>query len=133
MRQLLHQHRWVCYFVAGLLLFATSGTTLSRMSCLMGGHSVLSYGTAADCCPDEHDGEGSTVTATCCDLTEARLDQAHMVVEEPLVMEAPAMIICGLAVPQERALTGDCPHWLDGRPPPQSVPARLALLRTRLV
>lgn len=53
MRRFFQHNRWLTVLVACLLLFATSGLSLSRATCLMSGHSLLSAGLASDCCEDQ--------------------------------------------------------------------------------
>ena len=54
---------------AVLLLLATAAPALVRMSCLNGGHTVLSIGQADECCPqEEHQGDGPQLRARCCEL-----------------------------------------------------------------
>ncbi|MBL0127125.1 MAG: hypothetical protein IPP83_06625 [Flavobacteriales bacterium] len=133
MRHFLQQHRWATVLVVFLLLFATSSMTLSRMTCLMGGHSVLSFGPADDCCPDAEKPEGTAVKAICCAFTEARLDRTSVIPVAGLDLGvllaeldgAPTMII---ALPVMEPV-----RWWDGKPPPRSLPDRLAELQVMLI
>jgi hypothetical protein len=72
MRAFLHSNRWASVLVAVLLLFATSGMAITRMTCLVGGHSVVSLGTMADCCPEDEPSDVPTVKAECCALSSAK-------------------------------------------------------------
>ncbi len=74
MRRLLQRHRWATISVVLLLLFATSGMALSRMTCLMSGHSVVSFGILEDCCPEPEPSEGPAVAPVCCVFGQAALD-----------------------------------------------------------
>ena len=57
-----YTHRWLSAFAALLLLASSAMPALVKMSCLSGGHVVLSLGQADDCCPEEGDHHaGSTV------------------------------------------------------------------------
>ena len=133
MRRFLQQHRWATVLVVGLLLFATSSMTLSRMTCLMGGHSVLSFGPADECCPEEEKPEGATLKAICCTFTEAQLDRTTVIPAQGMdlvdllaeVDGAPSVI---LAVPVMEPV-----RWWDGKPPPRTLPDRLADLQVLLI
>jgi len=74
MRRLLHRNRWATLSVVVLLLFATSGMALSRMTCLMSGHSILALGMLEDRCPEPERSDGSTIAPVCCVFGQAALD-----------------------------------------------------------
>ena len=61
-----------------VLLMGTAAPALARMTCVAGGHSVLSVGQVEDCCP-ENDAQGATVSATCCEMWEARPQRSDFV------------------------------------------------------
>lgn len=62
-------NRGFSVLAAVLLLLATAAPALVRMSCLNGGHTVLSIGQADDCCPEEdHQGDGPQLRARCCEM-----------------------------------------------------------------
>jgi hypothetical protein len=71
MRHFLLRERWSLHVVAALLLFGTSGLAITRMTCLMGGHTVWTLGAMEDCCPGHDDGEGPRLAAECCLFAEA--------------------------------------------------------------
>ena len=128
MRRFLLRNRWATLSVVGLLLFATSGMAVSRMTCLMGGHSVLSFGASVDCCPSLEGNGGATIKAECCEFSLAKSDLSDVLPAFQLAWLAIAMpveevawhaAVAGIVVRIER---------LDGRPPPGSAPERLALL-----
>lgn len=133
MRRLLLRHRWTSYLVTGLLLFATSGATLSRMTCLMGGHSVLSLGLATECCPKSDTDGVPVLKSTCCDVTEARLGQPDLLPSEQLAMDPFLNGVSWMAPPSIASELVLWPEWLETRPPPKDAPERLAFLRTRSV
>lgn len=74
MRLFLQRNRWVTMAVVGLMLFGTSGLALSRMTCLMAGHTVLALGAMEDCCPEKEHSEVPTVSAECCVMGLAKAD-----------------------------------------------------------
>lgn len=57
--------------VVGLMLFATSGMALSRMTCLVSGHSVVALGMMEDCCPEPENSDGATLAPICCEIVQA--------------------------------------------------------------
>ena len=133
MRRLLQQHRWITALVACLLLFATSGLSLSRMTCLMGGQSVLSVGQGSDCCPREEHDANATIQATCCAITQIVADHAQLL--QSTTLDLDVILIALDAAPMMVALAPvQVPlRWLDSRPPPLAVPDRLASLRVLLI
>ncbi|MBX2979717.1 MAG: hypothetical protein KF905_10515 [Flavobacteriales bacterium] len=74
MRRILQRHRWLTLGVVGLLLFATSGLMLSRMTCLMSGRSVVAIGMVEDCCPEQEQPEGASLAPVCCVYAQAAAD-----------------------------------------------------------
>lgn len=133
MRKCLENNRWAAVAVAMLLLFATSGMALSRMTCLMSGHSVLSLGTAVDCCPEDEQSTVPTVSGLCCDLSLAQgNDDPYL--GNPGVAFAPLLAVLDHApfhvVGVVRVAV---PAHTERRPPPRPVPERLAVLSTFLI
>ncbi|MBK8499861.1 MAG: hypothetical protein IPL52_13850 [Flavobacteriales bacterium] len=133
MRRFLQDNRWATVLVAGLLLFATSGLSLTRMTCLMGGHSVLSMGFTVDCCPGEAEAHGAQLSATCCALTQAVLVDVHLLPASDVDLDF-LLIACSSIWSVEFAIDPSRPlHWLESRPPPLALMERLAVIGTRLV
>ena len=65
----LRTHRWLAALAALLLLLGTAAPALVRMSCLSGGHTVVSIGQAEDCCPkDQPHHDGAQLRARCCEM-----------------------------------------------------------------
>lgn len=128
----LNKNRWMLASLAMLLLLATSGLTVSRMSCLISGHSVLSLGFADDCCPEEEHGDGITIAATCCELVQAGAERVELLpsttfdlIALPATDAAPAWAAVELKRHPLR--------WLDSRPPPLIGKDRLAQIRRFLI
>ena len=133
MRRFLLHNRWAAVLVASLLLFATSGLSISRMTCLFSGHTVLSFGQLDDCCPDEQGGGQATFKATCCAFTQATSDRVVLIHANPLDI-VPFFMVSDVVPFLTMAVAATLPHrWLDGRPPPLSAPDRLAVLGTYLI
>jgi hypothetical protein len=115
-----------------LLLFATAGPSLSRMTCMRSGHSTVALGKLADCCPEE-EGTGAGFTATCCDFGYASSPVDELL---PSGSQEAALLA---ALPLLTALTETPPRpahrigWLETRPPPLDGPERLSRMRIRLI
>ncbi len=114
--------------VTALMLFGTSGLAISRMTCLMAGHTVVSIGATTDCCPEKEHAGTPTVAAECCVMDQAKADPMPFLSGNPVllplvaVVEAhpPLLTIDGLHRPADGA---------SDRAPPLLLPAdRLAML-----
>jgi hypothetical protein len=129
MRSFLLRNRWATISMVVLMLFGTSGLALSRMTCLMAGHSVLRLGTMEDCCPTREVPDEPTVSPVCCVMGVAKADAA------PFLSGASAglpMVAAVVAV-HPPLLTIDAVHRpVEGgtdRAPPLLLPAdRLTML-----
>ena len=134
MRRFLHRHKWFTVFAVALLLVATSVSSMSRMTCLEAGHSVLSFGKGEDCCPPlENDHELPTVSANCCAFSEVISDGADQRIERPL-----DLVVALEALDNAPLLQVTLPLLVetsvqDTLPPPDDAVARLALLRRLLI
>lgn len=133
MRRLLHRYCWVNLLVVGLMLFATSGASLSRMTCLTGGHSVLSFGLAEDCCPADDNHADATLKATCCELSQAKAGTITFVPSAAMVFTPELMVldVAPVMVALERSSVPRA--WLEGRPPPLRTGERLASIGSLLL
>ncbi|MCB0768943.1 MAG: hypothetical protein KDC00_00875 [Flavobacteriales bacterium] len=118
MRGFLHRNRWATVLITGLFLLATSGLALSRMTCLMGGPSVLSIEAMDDCCPEHGPMEGATFTPDCCEMATVQNGSVNFLPHNEqdlgpalLALEsAPRLLLSvGTTVTPPRA---------DSRPPP---------------
>lgn len=130
MRSLLQRHSWATLTVVVLLLFATSGMALSRMTCLISGHSIVGLGMLEDCCPEPEPAEGATIAPVCCVFGQAALDL------EPL-MPGASLEFLPLFASELRFHTalGPVPQVLSterffGLPPPLEAAERLVLHST---
>lgn len=134
MRTFLDRNKWLTYLMVGFFLLATSGMAISRMTCLEGGHSVVSLGKATDCCPEEAPhGPAPEVKAACCELATVQGDRDHYLPNSgfdglavEVVLHRPVAAVASLA--PARALS-----WLGSRPPPLSAPDRLAVISVQRV
>jgi len=133
MRRFLLRHRWATLVVVGLMLFATSGATLSRMTCLMDGHSVLSFGFADDCCPEPEAGSNAVLKATCCEFSEATVGAVTFVAHNTLALTPVLMVLDAVPVTVMVERTFELCRWLDVRPPPLRGGERLAILGSFLI
>lgn len=134
MRALLDRHKWLTYVVVGFFLLATSGMALSRMTCLDGGHSVVSLGKATDCCPEEEaHGPSPEVKAACCELAMVQGERDNYLPNagydftvSDLALER---FVIEWSVPEPVFNVS----WLGSRPPPLAVPDRLAVISVQRV
>lgn len=55
-----------------LFLVGTALPAVSRMTCLMSGHSALTVGQAEGCCPEEAPAAGPAVRPVCCEVLTAK-------------------------------------------------------------
>jgi hypothetical protein len=133
MRRFLHRNRWATLSVVALLMFATSGMMLSRMTCLISGHSVLALGLIEDCCPEEHH-DMATISAVCCEFGQTSLFESTFFGHagpdiEALLLCLDAAPIAVLTLPEPAPLA-----WLESRPPPAFFAGeRLATLGSLLI
>jgi hypothetical protein len=131
MRRILQRHRCITLGVVALLLFATSGLMLSRMTCLMSGRSVLAFGTLEDCCPDPEKPEGASIAPVCCVFGQAAADVEPFMPTEAMAQVAVPFAEVGFVKPFELALTEEVgTATLRDRAPPPPATTRLALLAT---
>ena len=109
-----------------VLLMGTAAPALARMTCVAGGHSVLSVGQVEDCCPDE-DAHTSTVSATCCEMWEARPQRSDFVPVVNAMVPLPVAMLnpCPLFAPVALAPQATTDAHIS-RPPPLPRAQRLA-------
>lgn len=62
-----------------VLLLGTAAPAMARMTCVMGGPSVLSVGQAEECIPTDHAHEATTVQTTCCEVLQTNPAHAAFV------------------------------------------------------
>ena len=127
MRRFLHKNRWATMMVVALLMFATSGISLSRMTCLIGGHSEWSIGLIDECCPDA-DHDMATIEAECCEIGQTDRFQGIFVAHADLDIDALLLVLD--AVPFSIISISDhVPAFvLEERVPPDETGDRLAVL-----
>src|SRR5690606_36052472 len=132
MRRFLHTNRWATMLVVALLMFATSGMTLSRMTCLIGGHSEWSIGLLNECCP-ETDHDMATIEAVCCEIGQTDRFQGVFVTHADLDIDALLLVLD--AVPFSVISSSDqVPAFvLEQSVPPDEVGDRLAVLGSFLI
>lgn len=111
-----------------LLLLGTAVPALVRMSCLSGGHTVLSIGQADDCCPEEEQApEGDRFQAVCCEFDRTGPNHSAFNVESgPSVVAAiafPVFAHINAASPLHVPPGG---YGLNTRPPPLLTGLRLS-------
>lgn len=134
MRALLHRHKWLTYVVVGFFLLATNGVALSRMTCLDGGHSVVSLGMAADCCPEEEaHGPAPEVKAACCELAFVQGERGNYLPHPGYDLTVSTLVleqsVVELPLPEPVVNVS----WLGSRPPPLATVDRLAVISVQRI
>ncbi len=132
MRRFLHRNRWATLLVIGLLMFASSGMMLSRMTCLIAGHSIYSIGLIEGCCPED-DHEMATIEAVCCEIGQVARNTGAFVGHA-----GPDLVVLLLCLDAAPWATITLPEpaplaWLESRPPPEHSGERLATLGSLLI
>lgn len=109
-----------------VLLMGTAAPALARMTCVVGGHTVLSVGQVEDCCP-ANETHTATVSATCCEMWEARPQRSDFVpavnamVPLPVAMLHPRPLFAPIALAPQATTDAHI-----SRPPPLPRAQRLA-------
>ena len=115
--------------MVGLLVLATSGLMLSRMTCLMSGRSVVTVGPSMECCPAEPASNVPVIKGVCCAFSAIQPPDTEyvpvtaMTVSCPVTAGIPLSASTVQLVPLKLARTYPC------RPPPGSMAKRLASLQ----
>lgn len=129
MRTYLGRNTWVVHLMVAVHLLASSGATISRMTCLEGGHSVVVLGKASDCCPDRApQGPAPEVKAACCEMAIVHGERDHYLPQPGFELLASTTLFHQVSamVHVPKAVNGS---WRSGsRPPPLSTPDRLVVL-----
>ena len=132
MRKFLQQNRWFTFLVIGLLLFATSGTMVSRMTCLIGGHSELTIGLVEECCPhEEHD--GAVIGPQCCDVGQTDQLESSFIAGADLHLVVFLLSLDALPFTTIISTEPTTIPWLQSRPPPEDFGERAARLGSLLI
>ncbi|MBK6409716.1 MAG: hypothetical protein IPF78_08455 [Flavobacteriales bacterium] len=110
-----------------VLLLGTAAPALARMTCTMGGPSIVSFGQAEECAPVDHSHPVTTVQATCCEVLQARPQRSDFVtVASAMVPVLFAMILPAVIIPAEIAAPVVRSDARFSRPPPLAHSQRLA-------
>ena len=124
----IRSNRWLALPVTALLLALVGAPVLSRMDCLMSGHSTFAIGNMEDCCPHDGDADEPTLRAVCCELAQTAPEKAdylrHSIATidlQVVAADAPLLTL----TPESSA---PARHALASRPPPLSAPLRLSRL-----
>jgi hypothetical protein len=117
-----------------LLILGTAAPALARMTCVMGGPSILSLGQAEDCAPVDHEHPVTTVSATCCEVLQTQPQRTAFMQGTGAFVP----VLFGAALPPvpPLALTATPFVWRDAQtfgPPPLMQSRRLAAFRTFLI
>jgi hypothetical protein len=122
----LHITHWA---LALLLLFAAAAPTLSRMTCLEGGHSQLVLGDLNDCCPEAPAPDGPVFKGQCCIASTAQADAAQFVQSQGTVVPDHAVLVAVLPVTVALLLEPTMLPSYERGPPPLDASARMARLQ----
>lgn len=134
MRAFLDRHTWITYLVVGLFLLATSGTAISRMTCLEGGHSILSLGISTGCCPaEESHSDVPEFRSACCEFALVKGERDNYLPNVGFDFFVQDIDLWHTVVDISLPNTVSSVPWLASRPPPLSGPDRLVALSVRRV
>ena len=110
-----------------VLLLGTAAPALARMTCTMGGPSIVSFGQAEESAPVDHSHPVTTVQATCCEVLQARPQRSDFVtVASAMVPVLFAMILPAAIIPAEIVAPVVRRDAIFSRPPPLAHSQRLA-------
>lgn len=131
----LRTYRWLAPLAALLLLLGTAAPALVRMSCLSGGHTVLSIGQADDCCPEEEQSpEGAQFQAVCCEYDHTVPNHTAFNVEVgPSVVAAITHPVLTRIDPASMVRYPLCGYGFSNRPPPLLTGERLSQVGSFLI
>lgn len=134
MRAFLDRNKWATTLVAALFMLATSGISLSRMTCSDGGHSVVSLGRTAGCCPEEAPhGETPEVKPACCELALVQGERDNYLPNSGFDLLAEDVVLHHIIIEFAAPVRTTPVTWLGSRPPPLSAPDRLSVLSIQRV
>ncbi len=125
--------RWTTAIALGLLLLAgTALPMLSRMTCLMSGHSELRIGQPQDCCPPGDPCGEDELDATCCVFQQVMpVEERCVPASGALAVPAPAVGNAGMTPVIPMAAETATRYLVDAGPPPSALDrlSRLRVLR----
>lgn len=118
-----------------LLLLGTAMPALVRMTCLSGGHTVLSIGQAEDCCPEEPSTpEGAQLEAICCEFERTAPSRTDFHVESGPTLVAVAHLIAVSSVEMIVPVHDPAIRYaFTSRPPPLLTAERLSQVGSLLI
>ncbi|MBL0045147.1 MAG: hypothetical protein IPP33_12370 [Flavobacteriales bacterium] len=121
--------QWFSALAALLLLTSSAMPAVVRMTCVNGGHTVLSIGQAEDCCPDSDQQEGASIQAICCEFQEAAPQRAEFSAEHQVAFQLPEVLLYSSGVSDSHVADLRTPTDRGSeRPPPLYVLERLSQL-----
>lgn len=110
-----------------VLVLGTAAPALARMTCIMGGPSILSVGQAEACSPVDHAHPVTTVQAACCEVLQANPQRPDFVpVPSATVPVLFAMLLPAVVIPAKIAAPVVRRDAHSSRPPPLARSQRLA-------
>ena len=125
----MQRSRALAYGLVGLLLFATAGPVLSRMTCLMSGRSVVALGDGKACCPEQERTDTPTLKGVCCTFSVVKAADVDLRQADATEIHLPVQLVLERYVPSEgRPLTRPV-LAVQARPPPITAPQRASQLQ----
>lgn len=119
--------QWFSALAALLLLTSSAMPAVVRMTCVNGGHTVLSIGHAEDCCPDRDQQEGASIQAICCEFQEAATQRAEFNAEHQVAFQLPVVLLYSSGASNSHVVDLRTPTDRGSeRPPPLDVLERLS-------
>lgn len=110
-----------------VLLLGTAAPALARMTCVMGGPSIVSFGQAKDCSPVDHAQPFTTVQATCCEVLQTDPQRSDFVPATGVMIPVLfAMVLPAAIMPAEIIAPMVRRDASFTRPPPLERSQRLA-------
>lgn len=117
-----------------VLLLGTVAPAMARMTCIMGGPSILSIGQAEECSPVDHAHPTPTVQATCCEVLQANPQRSSFVpASSAMVPVLVAVVLPAVVIPAEVAAPVVLCDVRFSRPPPLARSQRLATFGSYLL
>ena len=121
--------RALAFGLVGLLLFATAGPVLSRMTCLMSGRSVVALGDGKACCPEQERTDTPTLKGVCCTFSVVKAAELDLRQADATEVHMPVQVVMERHVPSEGQPLTRPVFAVEARPPPITALQRASQLQ----
>lgn len=128
MSAFLRPGRWVVFAATALLLLATSGLSLSRMTCLKGGFSVYTLGVSYAECGMQDAPAAPALRAKCCTFGQVVVDQPQLQHDRIVALCVPVQHAELFGRSPLFALPMGVPNEVGDQPPPIPSSERRSLM-----